>query len=362
MRSRVMHDSLTLFPDPASRPPIPPVIIDSESGIHILEEGFPLDASSDVVLDEAGMTLWAKVSWNPGEYARSIPWYSGRMGVKSEMVFKCPRLDAGEVSVECIHLAVYAAPLDELTRYREISGEARDPLPVDLSETTKFLPLPIAPEEQFRAMRSYVEGIASVGVRALLDAGEQPGFNHAWHVQVSRAIDPILDECNPEKILPHENAVLFTLERLCGGQIPRVKDKGSVKFGYYVHDGHITHLGLEKHSLKSLPAAVGRLNFLRVLNLAQNVIESLPDEIGELTHLEELDLRTNRLTELPSEVGNLIKLKRLDLGDNKLTALPDTIGNLGNLQVLNLKWNLLKSLPETIGTIRFQLNACKCLA
>ena len=92
-----MHDSLTLFPDPVSRPPIPPVRIDPASGVSILEEGFPLDASSDVALDEAGMTLWARVSWDPAEYARSIPWYSGRMGVKSEMVFKCPCLDAGEV-------------------------------------------------------------------------------------------------------------------------------------------------------------------------------------------------------------------------------------------------------------------------
>jgi len=49
-------------------------------------------------------------------------------------------------------------------------------------------PLPFTPEELYRGLRSYTEGVAITGVRALLAVGPQLGFNALWHEDVSEAL------------------------------------------------------------------------------------------------------------------------------------------------------------------------------
>ena len=48
-----------------------------------------------------------------------------------------------------------------------------------------------------------------------------------------------------------------------------------------------------------MPAALGRLARLRVLDLRGNRLDTLPDAIGDLPALEKLDLRWNRFATLP---------------------------------------------------------------
>ena len=58
-----------------------------------------------------------------------------------------------------------------------------------------------------------------------------------------------------------------------------------------------------------------------------------------------LDLSGKGLTELPAEIGNLTNLTLLNLRDNQLTALPPGIGNLINLKGLSVSHNQLTALP-----------------
>lgn len=52
---------------------------------------------------------------------------------------------------------------------------------------------------------------------------------------------------------------------------------------------------MSKNSLQSLPATIGALRQLVVLNLMLNKIEALPPQIGELAKLERLKLSVNQV-------------------------------------------------------------------
>ena len=62
-----------------------------------------------------------------------------------------------------------------------------------------------------------------------------------------------------------------------------------------------------------IPAEIGNLVNLKVLNLASNSIGGpIPPEIGNLVQLEILDLSVNQIGgEIPAEIGNLIQLREL---------------------------------------------------
>jgi leucine-rich repeat protein SHOC2 len=55
--------------------------------------------------------------------------------------------------------------------------------------------------------------------------------------------------------------------------------------------------------------------------------------------LKELYLRGNQLTSVPAELGGLGALEVLDLYDNKLTSVPAELGGLGAMKVLTLSSN-----------------------
>ena len=85
----------------------------------------------------------------------------------------------------------------------------------------------------------------------------------------------------------------------------------------------LTELHLQKNSLRSMPACVGRLGQLRVLDLSYNSLEVVGPELGQLYQLRSLDLSCNRLTELPLDVfGRLCRLEVCKTEGNNITSPP----------------------------------------
>jgi Leucine-rich repeat (LRR) protein len=84
---------------------------------------------------------------------------------------------------------------------------------------------------------------------------------------------------------------------------------------------------------------------------------SLKAEVRLLPNLKELYLNDNDFTGLPAELGQLSKLEVLNLANNRqLTGLPQELGNLKHLRILDLRGTsfsktdldiIKKGLPET---------------
>jgi len=97
-------------------------------------------------------------------------------------------------------------------------------------------------------------------------------------------------------------------------------------------------LWIDKTALKTLPAQIGKLAKLEILQITENFLEEFPPEIGNLSNLEYLYLKTNKLRRLPSEVGKLTKLEILQITENFLEELPPEVGNLLRLEYLYLNF------------------------
>ena len=122
--------------------------------------------------------------------------------------------------------------------------------------------------------------------------------------------------------------------------------------GVTMENGRVVELEMEEFDLTgAVPAEIGRLSALRMLNLGVNDLTSVPAEIGQLTSLKGLWLCGNRFTTLPVEVGRLTSLQGLSLGGNQLTSLPAEIWQLTALTELNLNGNQLTSVSAEIGQL-----------
>lgn len=117
-------------------------------------------------------------------------------------------------------------------------------------------------------------------------------------------------------------------------------------------------LDLSDKAVKSLPAEIGRYVWVQELYLQDNLLTgALPAEIGRMANLIILDASNNQLTGISAEIGQLRKLQILNLSDNLIDTYPNEIQNLkNNLITLNLTGNpfakvdienLRKILPNT---------------
>ena len=119
--------------------------------------------------------------------------------------------------------------------------------------------------------------------------------------------------------------------------------------GVTMENGRVVKLELTEVGLTgAVPAEIGRLTSLTVLDLGDNQLTTVPAEIGQLTSLTELHLNGNRLTSVPAEIGQLISLNWLFLYSNRLTRVPAEIGQLTSLTELVLYGNRLTSVPAAI--------------
>lgn len=116
-------------------------------------------------------------------------------------------------------------------------------------------------------------------------------------------------------------------------------------YGITLSDGRVTELNLSGNGLAGvLPAELGNLSSLRVLDLQENELSgSIGPWIGNLAALAKLYLQQNRLAgPIPDEIGNLIHLEYLNLRGNQLQGvIPESLRNLQALQGLWLHVNRL---------------------
>ena len=129
--------------------------------------------------------------------------------------------------------------------------------------------------------------------------------------------------------------------------------------------GRVTELNLNDNGLSgSIPAVLGNLSSLKVLNLANPLLScnraqgqrwvctsslpapnrltgAIPADLARLANLEQLVLDGNQLSgTIPAWLGNLSKLERLSLPGNQLTGtIPADLGRLTNLRFLRLSYN-----------------------
>ena len=76
----------------------------------------------------------------------------------------------------------------------------------------------------------------------------------------------------------------------------------------------------------------------------------MPAELGQLRALRVLDVSFNKLTTLPDEVGALDSLVELAASDNQIASLPASLGTgCRALRVLNLRYKQLNALPPTLA-------------
>ena len=129
------------------------------------------------------------------------------------------------------------------------------------------------------------------------------------------------------------------------------KDEGTLAALGVESLAEITEIDLRRFGITTLPAEIGQLSNLQILNLSNTPITTLPAEIGQLSELQRLDLEGTPISTLPAEIGRLKNLQWLDLSNTSITALPSEIGRLTNLQRLDLSNTPITALPSEIGQL-----------
>ena len=102
------------------------------------------------------------------------------------------------------------------------------------------------------------------------------------------------------------------------------------------------NMDLSGQGLRVLATPLFNYTFLNELYVASNKITELPAAIGQLRHLRLLDASNNNLTELPPELGMCVYLKQLLLFDNNIHTLPNELGFLYLLEMLGIEGNPLE--------------------
>lgn len=163
--------------------------IKTKGGGFKYEQFFPLKA--DIELDREGITIGARVEFKLVEPDKNkgIPALTERP-VKNRIVFRKGKV---ETQVTCVHTAIFTLDATEAL-------VASDEQLVDLASCSNVEnePIKLPPEEHFVSLRSYVEGIAILGIRNVIGASYYSekinpetlpfGFNSAMQEQIIKAL------------------------------------------------------------------------------------------------------------------------------------------------------------------------------
>ncbi|XP_032357374.1 leucine-rich repeat-containing protein 20 [Etheostoma spectabile] len=83
---------------------------------------------------------------------------------------------------------------------------------------------------------------------------------------------------------------------------------------------------------------------LRELDLRGNVLTKLPDAVGEMEHLTCINLANNSFSIFPEKLTEIATLERINLEANSITEIPvEKLSDMPALKWLNVKSNPLES-------------------
>ncbi|RLD54829.1 MAG: hypothetical protein DRJ05_13990, partial [Bacteroidetes bacterium] len=123
-------------------------------------------------------------------------------------------------------------------------------------------------------------------------------------------------------------------------------------FGIEVENNRVVQINLPYNNLEgNIPAEIGNLDSLSILDVSSNSVYSIPSSIGNLITLDTLALFGCPINTLPLDIGSLFDLKYFNICYTQITILPDEICNLSKLEYL-YGWNgMLQGIPESIGNM-----------
>jgi CCR4-NOT transcription complex subunit 6 len=99
------------------------------------------------------------------------------------------------------------------------------------------------------------------------------------------------------------------------------------------------NLDLSGLGLKVVAPTLFHYDFLNELYIASNKLTQLPASIGQLRHLTLLDASNNQLSQLPPELGMCVFLVNLLFFDNNVHTIPNELGSLYKLEMLGIEGN-----------------------
>ena len=112
------------------------------------------------------------------------------------------------------------------------------------------------------------------------------------------------------------------------------------------------NLDMSGQGLRVLSPALFSYTFLGELYIASNRLTAIPAGIGELRQLRLLEASFNQITELPPEIGMCTNMRQLFLFDNHITRLPYELGSLYHLEMLGIDGNPLEQELKDVITDR----------
>jgi Leucine-rich repeat (LRR) protein len=114
---------------------------------------------------------------------------------------------------------------------------------------------------------------------------------------------------------------------------------------------NLEYLSLKDDHLKQVPAGIGNLKSLKVLDLSGNDFKVLPASFKGLVNLQELYLNDEKNFQLEKNIpvlSALPSLKSLHLENDGLKTLPGNILALSHLESLYLNNNKFKQVPKQV--------------
>jgi len=101
-----------------------------------------------------------------------------------------------------------------------------------------------------------------------------------------------------------------------------------------------------------LPATLGNLGKLKVIEAGNNQLTDLPESIGKLKNLLNLQLHENRLSTLPESINNLSKLELLTLEKNQFEQFDYDLSGLKELEYFELSGSNIPAIPVFLKSCR----------